>query len=298
MNISNIFNHKKTIFSLEIFPPKKDTSYNTIYNTLLKLRGIPADFISVTYGAGGSQAQREKTIEIASLILATYHTEPVAHLTCVNLDRQEAQETLEKLKANQVQNIMVLRGDISPDVPPKEDFRHASDLAAFIKQYDSSFNLLGACYPECHYQCESLEKDIENLKIKIDNGVGHLITQLFFDNDKFYKFRDMAERAGIHVPIEAGIMPITNIRQIERTVALSGASVPARLSRIFSRYGDNPKALFDAGIYYATEQIMDLIDHDVRGIHLYTMNNVETAGRISDAIGNILEAENTPKNAE
>lgn len=120
MNISNLFNHKKTIFSLEIFPPKKDTSYNTIYNTLLKLRGIPADFISVTYGAGGSQAQREKTIEIASLILATYHTEPVAHLTCVNLDRQEAQDTLEKLKANQVQNIMVLRGDISPDVPPRK----------------------------------------------------------------------------------------------------------------------------------------------------------------------------------
>ena len=126
-------------------------------------------------------------------------------------------------------------------MPPKEDFKHASDLAAFIKQYDSNFNLLGACYPECHYQCESLEKDIENLKIKIDNGVGHLITQLFFDNEKFYAFRDMVERAGIHVPIEAGIMPITNIRQIERTVALSGASVPAKLSRIFSRYGDTPK---------------------------------------------------------
>jgi len=297
MNITKLFDHKKTLFSLEIFPPKKDSPYNTIYNTLLRLRGIPADFISVTYGAGGSQAQRDKSIEIASLILTTYHIEPVAHLTCVGLDRAEVIDTLDRLKANQVQNIMVLRGDITPTMTPKEDFKHASDLAAFIKQYDSSFNLLGACYPEGHYQAESLEQDIENLKIKIDSGVDHLVTQLFFDNDKFYAFREKAERAGINVPIEAGIMPITNLHQIERTVALSGASVPAKLSRLFSRYSDNPKALFDAGIFYATEQIMDLIDHDVRGIHLYTMNNVETATRISDAIQNVLEAENTPKNA-
>jgi len=221
----------------------------------------------------------------------------VAHLTCVGLDRAEVIDTLERLKANQVQNIMVLRGDITPTMTPKEDFKHASDLAAFIKKYDSSFNLLGACYPEGHYQAESLEQDIENLKIKIDSGVDHLVTQLFFDNDKFYAFREKAERAGINVPIEAGIMPITNLHQIERTVALSGASVPAKLSRLFSRYSDSPKALFDAGIFYATEQIMDLIDHDVRGIHLYTMNNVETATRISDAIQNVLEAENTPKNA-
>ncbi len=297
MNIGTIFDYKKTLFSLEIFPPKKDTSYNVIYNTLLRLRGIPADFISVTYGAGGSKTQRDKTIEIASLILTTYHTEPVAHLTCVNLDRNEAEATLEQLSLNNVKNIMVLRGDISPDVPLKEDFKHASDLAAFIKKFDPSFNLLGACYPECHYQCESLEKDIENLKIKIDAGVSHLITQLFFDNEKFYSFREKAEKAGINVPIEAGIMPITNSRQIERTVTLSGASVPAKLSRIFSRYSENPKALNDAGIFYATEQIMDLIDHDVRGIHLYTMNNVETATRISEAIQNILVAENTPLNA-
>lgn len=297
MNLSKIFDYKKTLFSLEIFPPKKDTPYNIISNTLLKLRGLPADFISVTYGAGGSKAQRDKTVEIASLILTTYHTEPVAHLTCVNSDRDEVREILDQLKANSIENIMVLRGDISPDAPPKEDFKHASDLAAFIKKYDSSFNLLGACYPEVHYQCESMEKDIENLKIKIDNGVTHLITQLFFDNEKFYRFREKAEAAGIRVPIEVGIMPITNVKQIERTVTLSGASVPAKLSRVFSRYSASPKALNDAGIFYATEQIMDLIDHDVRGIHLYTMNNVETATRISESIQNILEAENTPINA-
>ncbi len=295
MNIAELFNHKKTLFSLEIFPPKKDSSYNIIYNSLLKMRGIPADFISVTYGAGGSRAQQDKTIEIASLILQTYHTEPVAHLTCVNADREQVFQTLAQLKENNVENIMVLRGDISPDSPPKTDFKYASDLAAFIKANEPGFNLLGACYPERHYQAKSMEEDIENLKIKIDTGITHLITQLFFDNEKFYSFRDQAEKAGVSLPIQAGIMPITNPRQIERTVALSGASVPAKLQRMFERYGDNEKALFDAGVHYAIEQIMDLIVNDVRGIHLYTMNNVEIATRVSDAIQNILEAENNPK---
>jgi methylenetetrahydrofolate reductase (NADPH) len=294
MIIAELFKHKKTLFSLEIFPPKKDSPYNVIYNSLLKMRGIPADFISVTYGAGGSKAQQDKTIEIASLILQTYHTEPVAHLTCVNADRQQVIETLERLKENRVENIMVLRGDISPTTPPKEDFKHASDLAAFIKSYDAGFNLMGACYPEVHYQAESMEKDIEHLKFKVDQGITHLVTQLFFDNEKFYAFRDQAEKAGVNVPIVAGIMPITNLRQIERTVALSGASVPAKLQRLFDRYGKHEKAMFDAGVHYAIEQIMDLIAHDTRGIHLYTMNNVEIATRVSDAIQNILEAENTP----
>ena len=295
MNIAELFNHKKTLFSLEIFPPKKDSPYNVIYNSLLKMRGIPADFISVTYGAGGSRAQQDKTIEIASLILRTYHTEPVAHLTCVNADREQVLDTLRQFKANNVENIMVLRGDISPDCPPKSDFKYASDLAVFIKENEPGFNLLGACYPEQHYQAESLDRDIENLKIKINNGITHLITQLFFDNDKFYAFRDRAEKAGISVPVQAGIMPITNPRQIERTVALSGASVPTKLKRLFERYSGNEKALFDAGLHFAIEQIMDLIANDVRGIHLYTMNNVEIATRVSDAVQNIIEAENNPK---
>lgn len=294
MNISELFNHKKTLFSLEIFPPKKDSPYNAIYNSLLKLRGVPADFISVTYGAGGSKAQQDKTIEIASLILQTYHTEPVAHLTCVNANQEHVLQTLALLKENKVENIMVLRGDITADTPEKRDFQYASDLAAFIKANYPEFNLLGACYPEKHYQAESLEKDIEHLKTKVDHGVTHLISQLFYDNEKFYTFRDLAEQAGLNVPIEAGIMPITNAKQIERTVGLSGATVPKKLTRLVERYGDNPKAMFDAGIHYAIEQIMDLIANDVRGIHLYTMNNVEIATRVSDAIGNVLEAVNTP----
>ena len=294
MNISALFEHKKVLFSLEIFPPKKDTSYNVIYNTLLKLRGLPVDFISVTYGAGGSEAQREKTVEIASLILATYHIEPVAHLTCVSSDRQEVLQTLAKLKESHVQNVLALRGDITPTMTVKTDFKYASDLTRFIKETDPYFNVLGGCYPECHPECASLDQDIENLKKKIDAGVSHLVTQLFFDNQAFYRFRDKVRQAGINIPIEAGIMPIINKRQIERTVSMSGAKVPPKMERYINRYSDNPLALNDAGLNYATEQIMDLIDHDAQGIHLYTMNNVDTATRISENIQNIIAAENTP----
>lgn len=292
MDISKLFDHKKVVYSLEIFPPKRDSSYEVIYNTLLRLRGLPADFISVTFGQGGTQAQRDKTIEMAALILSTYRIEPVAHLTCLYSDEEDIRGMLARLKEAGVQNLMVLRGDVNPELEPKLAFRYASDLASFIKAEEPGFNLLGGCYPEIHYQAESLDQDIENLKRKIDAGVSHLVTQLFFDNEAFYRFKDKVDAAGITVPISAGIMPITVLRQIERTVALSGASVPPRLAHMFSRYANRPNALRDAGIHYAVDQIIDLLDHDIRGIHLYTMNNVETATRVSEAVANIIEAEN------
>ncbi len=292
MNISDFFKIKKVVFSLEVFPPKKDNSVNIIYNTLLKLRGLPVDFISVTYGSGGNISQREKTCEIASLIRSAYHIEPVAHLTCINSNEDEIRETLTKLKENQIQNILALRGDINPEIPSQRVFQHASDLVRFIKETDPDFNIIGACYPECHYESNSIDEDIENLKKKIDQGVTHLITQLFFDNHNFYAFLEKVRQAGITVPIEAGIMPIVNKNQIERMVSMCGASVPAKLAKIINRYSDNPIAFKDAGIFYATEQIMDLLENGVQGIHLYTMNNVETATRISDNIQNIIAAEN------
>lgn len=292
MNTASLFTAKKVIFSLEVFPPKKDTSVNVIYNTLLGLRGLPADFISVTYGAGGSPAQREKTCEIASLIRSNYHIEPVSHLTCVNSDREEIRQTLAKLKENGICNILALRGDKTPGIEPKTDFLHASDLARFIRETDPSFNLLGACYPEGHFESDSLEEDIDHLKMKIENGVSHLITQLFFDNNSFYHFLELARARGVNVPVEAGIMPIVKKSQIERTVSMCGASVPPKLATIISRYADNPSALMDAGIFYATEQIMDLLENGVQGIHLYTMNNVEVATRISRNIENIIAAKN------
>lgn len=287
MNIQRLFESKKVVYSLEVFPPKKTTSIDTIYNTLYGLRGLRPDFISVTYGAGGSEAQKSKTCEIASLIKSEYQIEPVSHLTCVGSTKENIREFLDKLKENGVQNILALRGDITPgnDVI---DFEHASDLVAFIKSYDDSFNISGACYPECHCDAANLDEDIENLKKKVDAGVTHLVSQLFFDNDHFYTFMDKVEKAGIRVPIEAGIMPVVNKSQIERTVSMCGASLPMKFSKMMNKYANDPVALKDAGIAFATEQIIDLINNDVRGIHLYTMNNVETATRITHSIENIL----------
>ena len=287
MNIQRLFESKKVVYSLEVFPPKKTTSIDTIYNTLYGLRGLRPDFISVTYGAGGSEAQKNKTCEIASLIRSEYQIEPVSHLTCVGSTKQDIMEFLDRLKAEGVQNILALRGAITPgnDVI---DFEHASDLAAFIKNYDDSFNISGACYPEGHCDSANMDQDIENLKKKVDAGVTHLVSQLFFDNNHFYEFMDKVEKVGIHVPIEAGIMPVINKAQIERTVSMCGASFPVKFSKLLNKYAQDPIALKDAGIAFATEQIIDLINNDVRGIHLYTMNNVETATRITNSISNIL----------
>lgn len=287
MNIQRLFESKKVVYSLEVFPPKKTTSIDTIYNTLYGLRGLKPDFISVTYGAGGSEAQKNKTCEIASLIKSEYQIEPVSHLTCVGSTKQDIREFLDRLKAEGVHNILALRGDITPN-NGIIDFEHASDLASFIKEYDDSFNISGACYPEGHCDAANIDEDIENLKRKVDAGVSHLVTQLFFDNDHFYEFMDKVEKAGIRVPVEAGIMPVINKAQIERTVSMCGASFPVKFSKMVNKYANDPVALKDAGIAFATEQIIDLINNDVRGIHLYTMNNVETATRITNSISNII----------
>lgn len=287
MNIQRLFESKKVVYSLEVFPPKKTTSIDTIYNTLYGLRGLKPDFISVTYGAGGSEAQKNKTCEIASLIKSEYQIEPVSHLTCVGSTKQDIREFLDRLKEEGVNNILALRGDITPN-NGIIDFEHASDLASFIKEYDDSFNISGACYPEGHCDAANIDEDIENLKRKVDAGVSHLVTQLFFDNDHFYEFMDKVEKAGIRVPVEAGIMPVINKAQIERTVSMCGASFPVKFSKMVNKYANDPVALKDAGIAFATEQIIDLINNDVRGIHLYTMNNVETATRITNSISNII----------
>lgn len=287
MNIQRLFESKKVVYSLEVFPPKKTTSIDTIYNTLYGLRGLKPDFISVTYGAGGSEAQKNKTCEIASLIKSEYQIEPVSHLTCVGSTKQDIREFLDRLKEEGVHNILALRGDITPN-NGIIDFEHASDLASFIKEYDDSFNISGACYPEGHCDAANMDEDIENLKRKVDAGVSHLVTQLFFDNDHFYEFMDKVEKAGIRVPVEAGIMPVINKAQIERTVSMCGASFPVKFSKMVNKYANDPVALKDAGIAFATEQIIDLINNDVRGIHLYTMNNVETATRITNSISNII----------
>ena len=285
MKTADLFK-EKTVFSFEIFPPRKDTPIESIYSTLEALRDMTPDFISVTYSASG-QANKDATLAIASRIKNEYHTESVAHLTCINHTRDEVRDLLVQLKDNNIENILALLGEPVPGITPREDFKHASDLVAFIKQ-SSDLNVLAACYPEGHPAAPDLETDIRHLKTKVDAGVDHLVTQLFFDNSYFYNFRDKITATGIHVPVEVGIMPVINKAQIERMVTLCGASLPEKFSRVMHKYEDNKEALFDAGMAYAINQIVDLLAHDVDGIHIYTMNNPIVAKRICDGIKNLI----------
>lgn len=286
MKISEVFKKDKTVFSFEVFPPKKTSPIETIYNTLDELSDLKPDFISVTYGAGGNTAD-SSTCDIASLIKNKYKIESVAHLTCVNCLKSDMDILLNQLKENNVENILALRGDISPSMPPKNDFKYASELVAYIKT-KGDFGISGACYPEGHLETDSIIDDIRNLKKKVDAGATHLMSQLFFDNSHFYSFLEKARIAGIEVPIEAGIMPVVNKKQIEKMVSMCGASLPSKFSKVMQKYENNPEALRDAGIAYAVNQIVDLISNGVDGIHLYTMNNPYIARKISESIKSLL----------
>ncbi len=286
MKISSLFGQGKTVFSFEVFPPKKTSPIETIYDTLDKLKELSPDFISVTYGAGGNIADTT-TCDIASYITRKLNIISAAHLTCAYSTKDGVLEQLARFKESGVENILALRGDINPDIQRKHDFEHASDLTAFIKT-NGDFHVSGACYPECHIEAENMVEDIKNLKKKVDCGAEHLMSQLFFDNAVFYDFIEKARIAGINVPIEAGIMPVVNAKQIQKMVSMCGASLPAKFTKIMQRYENNPEALRDAGIAYATDQIVDLISNGVDGIHLYTMNNPYIAKRISESIKSLL----------
>lgn len=286
MKIASLYGKGRVVFSFEIFPPKKDGGIRTIYDTLDHLSDLKPDYISVTYGAGASAANNA-TCEIASAVKNKYGIESVAHVTCVNCNRDDLLRIMERLKEENVENILALRGDIHPDYPPKTDFRYASEMVTFIKEH-GDFGISGGCYPECHFEAPDLVTDILNLKKKVDAGAEELVSQLFFDNRVFYDFRDKACLTGINVPIAAGIMPVTNRKQIERMVTLCGASLPTKFSKMIQRYENKPEALIDAGIAYAADQIVDLISNGVEGIHLYTMNNPYVARRISEIVGKLL----------
>lgn len=279
---------QKTVLSFEVFPPKRTTPVQTIYDALDSLKELSPDFISVTYGAGGSK-NSATTLDIASKIKHDYQIESVAHMPCIYLTKESVLRQLDEFKANGIENILALRGDRIPDVQPAGDFEHASDLVSFIKEH-GDFNILGACYPEGHTESDSILTDIQNLKLKVDAGVSHLVTQLFFDNKYFYRFRERASLAGIHCPIEAGIMPVVNKKQIERMVTLCGVNLPRKFTSMMEKYENNPIAMRDAGIAYAVNQIVDLISEGVDGIHLYTMNNPYIAQKICEAVQNLIAA--------
>lgn len=286
MKIVDLF-EQKTVFSFEVFPPKKTSSVDVIYRTLDEMKDLKPDFISVTFGAGGS-SNNHFACDVASKIKENGIT-PMIHLPCINYTKEEISATLEEIKSRGIENILALRGDKSPDIEPKNDFPHASDLVTYIKAH-GDFDIAGACYPECHPDADTIIDDIMNLKKKVDAGATHLISQLFFDNNSFYEFREKTVLAGINVPIEAGIMPVVNKNQIERMVTTCGASLPRKFVRIMQKYENNPEALRDAGIAYAINQIVDLIASGVDGIHLYTMNNPYVARKISEAVSGIINA--------
>ncbi|MGL4654701.1 MAG: methylenetetrahydrofolate reductase [NAD(P)H] [Sarcina sp.] len=290
MRIRDIFDSKELVFSFEVFPPKADSSIDVIYKTLDELKGLSPDFISVTYGAGGN-SKDNRTAEIAGLIKNKYGIEPLAHLTCINSSEEEIREVLNNLKDKNVENILALRGDIPNGEILKGNYRYSDDLIKTVREF-GNFNIAGACYPEGHNKKESLDRHIEMLKRKIDAGAEHLISQLFFDNDDFYRFLEKSRNSGIDVPIQAGIMPVLNGKQIDRIVTMCGAKFPKKFMKIVDRYGHDKIALRDAGIAYAVEQIIDLASSGVDGIHLYTMNNAYVASKINESVTSIVTSLN------
>ena len=282
MQISEVYEKKGRSLSFEIFPPKKDEELKNIDETLSVLSELKPDFISVTFGAGGG-SNCNRTIELAKKIKKDYQIEPVVHLTCLSYNQKEFDEFAKVLKAEGIQNVLALRGDRNPNVPEKNDFHHASDLISYIKNR-GDFCVAGACYPECHPESDNRVSEMRNLKTKVDAGAEILLSQLFFDNSEFYRFVDDCRIAEIDVPVIPGIMPVINAAQIKRMITMCGASLPVRFQKIISKYENNKEALFDAGISYATSQIIDLLANDIDGIHLYTMNNPRVARRICEGI--------------
>ncbi len=275
----------KKIFSLETFPPKKDDGIETIYYPLAGLAMLKPDFISVTYGANGGR--KALTDEVCDFIKNGYKIESVAHLTCVGSSKETIFALLENLKNKNITSILALRGDLKEETN-LTDYKYATDLIKDIVSF-GGFNVLAACYPEGHVESSFIEQDLSVMTMKNDLGVSRFLSQLFFDNADFYNLNEQAKTRGITAPISAGIMPITNAKQIVRMVQMSGAKIPPSVSKMISAYENDPDSLRKAGLDYSITQIRDLLANGVDGIHLYTMNNVTTATTIYEGIRDLLE---------
>jgi methylenetetrahydrofolate reductase (NADPH) len=285
MRIKDILNSKKVTVSFEVFPPKTADNYRSVESATVKIAALRPDFLSVTYGAGGGTS--EYTLNIAQNLRDNYGVEVLPHLTCVSSTKEHVRDMISQFKQRGFENIMALRGDIPKDGRRANDYRYACELIRDIRD-QGDFCIGGACYPEGHVECATKDEDIRHLKEKVDAGCDFLTTQMFFDNSILYNFLYRIREAGITVPVLAGIMPITNANQVARTVSLSGTYLPARFKSIVDRFGNNPAAMKQAGIIYATEQIIDLIANDVNHIHVYTMNKPEIAAGIMESLSAII----------
>ena len=274
-----------TSLSFEVFPPKKEEEFENIFEFLREAAKLHPDFISCTYGAGGSRAG--KTIEIASFIQKELGIDAIAHITCVGFTKADLEKNCKALEAAGVNHVLALRGDRPQHMTDEQfnsrEFFYATDLVRHLKAH-TSLQISGACYPEKHFEAPSLEEDLIHLKEKVDAGVTSLVTQMFFDNACFYRFIELVRAKGITVPIHAGIMPITTAKQLGTTVSLSGSSVPKELADMIATYGENKEDMRKAGIDYAVRQIRDLKEHGVDGIHIYSMNKLKTTTEICGLI--------------
>lgn len=286
MKIIDILNQDQITLSFEVFPPKKIEKYDSVQAATEGVAALHPSFMSVTYGAGGGTS--EFTLNIAKNIRDKYGVEVLPHLTCVSSTKAHVHEMIQKFKEYGFENVMALRGDIPEGGAPYDDYHYASELVADIKS-QGDFCIGGACYPDGHVECAHKDDDIKNLKRKVDAGVDFLTTQMFFDNAEFFNFLYRLREQDIRVPVLAGIMPITNQKQLGRSVALSGTTVPTRFKEIVDKFGEHPDAMKQAGIIYATEQIIDLIANDVKHIHVYSMNKPDVAEAIQRNLSEILK---------
>lgn len=289
MKIIDILNREEMSLSFEVFPPKKETSFESVRIATEKIAGLKPSFMSVTYGAGGGTS--EYTLAVAKNIKEKYDVPTLAHLTCVSSDKASVQKRILALKEAGITNVMALRGDLTPELEKtdrsKWDYRHAVELVRELKAA-GDFCIGGACYPEVHPESVNQREDIQYLKEKVDAGADFLTTQMIFDNNLFYNFLYKIREAGITVPIVPGIMPITNANQVERAIKLSGAFMPQRFRAVVDKFGTNPNAMMQAGIAYATDQIIDLYANGITNVHVYSMNKPEVAQAIQSNLSEIL----------
>lgn len=285
MKIREILGQGKPTLSFEVFPPKTEDKYESVETAAVEIAKLGPAFMSVTYGAGGGTSRY--TVDIASMLSNTYQVPALAHLTCVSSTKEQVHQVLAELKERKLENVLALRGDIPKDGVVATDYRYASQLIYEIKQA-GDFCVGAACYPEGHVESVNKTADIGFLKEKVEAGCDFVTTQMFFDNNILYNYLYRIRERGITVPVVAGIMPVTNVGQIKRICQMSGTYLPARFKAILDRFGDNPAAMKQAGIAYATEQIIDLIANGVNGIHVYSMNKPDVAKRILDSLSEIL----------
>ena len=290
MKITDILKSKKLSLSFEVFPPKTETSFESVKHATEEIAKIKPSFMSVTYGAGGGTSKY--TLDIAKNIKDLYCVPTLAHLTCVSSTKETVREKIQEIKNAGIENVMALRGDIPEHMQnadrSKWDYNYAIDLVSQLKQINPEFCVGGACYPEIHPESANQNDDIKYLKQKVDAGCDFLTTQMFFDNNLLYNFLYKIREAGITVPVIPGIMPITNANQLERAIKLSGSFVPQRFKSLVDKFGTYPDAMCQAGIAYATDQIIDLYANGITNVHVYSMNKPEVAEKIWQNLSDIL----------